>query len=147
MAFPAEGKITLRRAWDGITSAATRIKRIANEYIAMSSITRLAVLEYARTLAESLAILDSNTATAGLLAYAQNELNDATINLSAEYTAMRTQIVATQDWIVANFPKDAVGNLVVYVFDSNKKYINVALTSGQLTACKAQLNSLVVTIN
>jgi len=30
MAFPAEGKITLRRAWDGITSAATRIKRIAN---------------------------------------------------------------------------------------------------------------------
>lgn len=147
MAFPAEGKVTLRRAWEGITSQSTRIKRIANELIAASNITRKNILDYANSLTESLATLDGYVTTPGLLAYAQNELNDATINLSAEFTTMRTQIVATQDWIVANFPKDAAGNLAVYAFDANKRYTDINLTSGQLTAFKTQLNALVATIN
>lgn len=147
MAFPAEGKVTLRRAWDGVTSQATRVKRIANEYIAITNITRKQVIDYANSLAESLATLNSYVTTSGLLAYAQNELNDITINLSAEFTTMRVQIVATQDWIIANFPKDAAGNLAVYAFDVNKRYVDIDLASGQLTAFKAQLSALVATIN
>lgn len=147
MAFPASGKVTLRQAWEGILSNAIRIKRMAQELVASPSITRRTVLDFENALTDSLATLDSYTSTQGLLAYAQNELNDATINLAAEYTTMRTQIVATQDWIVANFPKDASSNLAVYSFDVDKKYIDIILTTGQLAAVKTQLNALIATIN
>lgn len=148
MAFPASGKITLRKAWDGVTNSAAIIKQTANDMVAAAAITRKKVLDYQNSLADNLAILDSYSATPGLAAYAQNELNDATINIVAEYTAMRTQIVATQDWIVANFPKDAADNLAVYSFDViNKRYTDVILTAGQLAAFKTQLGLLIATIN
>lgn len=147
MAFPAEGKVTLRRAWDGVTQNTAQIKRIANELIAMTNITRRRALDYTNLLADVLSLLDNYTAVQGLLAYAQNELNDNTINLAVEYTTMRTQIVTMQDWIVANIPKDALGNLAVYVFDANKKYVDINLTPAQLTAYKNQLTLLTATIN
>ena len=145
--FPGNGKTTLRTSWDGITERAARIKQTAASLVASASITRRAVLDYANSLADSLAVLDSYVATPGLLAYARNELNDATIDLAAEFTTMRTQLVATQDWIVANFPKDASNNLSVYAFDANKRFADVNLTAGQLSAFKTQLNLLIGTIN
>lgn len=147
MAFPASGKVTLRQAWDGVTYSAANIKRMANSHINMGAITRLQVLMVSDLLADCLIALDSYTVVQGLLAYARNELNNTTIDLATEYTIMRVQIVATQDWIVANFPKDAAGNLAVYAFNTSKKHINIDLTSEQLTAFKAQLSALVATIN
>lgn len=147
MAFPASGKVTLRTAWEGVTNSATIIKRTASDMAAAADVTRKKVLDYQNSLADNLAILDAYSATPGLLAYAQNELNNATIVLATEFTTMRTQIVATQDWIVANFPKDASNNLAVYSFDVNKRYADINLTAGQLTAFKTQLNILTATIN
>lgn len=147
MAFPASGKTTLRQAWEGVTANATRIKRMAQELVAKSEITRRGVLDYENAMTDSLVTLDGYVTTQGLLAYAQNELNDNTINLSSEFTTMRAQIVATQDWIVNNFPKDALGNLAVYAFNTNKQYVDINLTAGQLTAFKTQLNALIVTID
>lgn len=145
--FPGNGKVTLRTSWDGITEKASRVKQTASAMVAASSITRRAVLDYANSLADSLATLDAYVTTPGLLAYARNELNDATVDLAAEFTAMRTQLVATQDWMVANFPKDASNNLAVYSFDVNKRFADINLTAGQLTAFKSQLNLLIGTIN
>ena len=85
--------------------------------------------------------------TPGLLEYARNELNDQAIDLAAEFISMRTQIVATQDWIVANFPKDTANNLSVYSFDANKRFIDINLTAGQFAAFQTQLKLLIGTIN
>ena len=45
------------------------------------------------------------------------------------------------------FPKDASNNLSVYAFDANKRFTDVNLTAGQLSAFKTQLNLLIGTIN
>ena len=145
--FPGNGKITLRTSWDGVTERATRIKQTASALSSAPSITRKSVLDYANSLADSLAVLDTYVSVPGLLAYARNELNDQTIDLVAAFTAMRTQLVATQDWIVANFPRDAADNLSVYAFDANKRFTDVNLTSGQLSAFKSQLNLIIGTID
>lgn len=145
--FPGNGKITLRTSWDGITERASRIKSVASSLVSASTITRKTVLDYANSLADSLATLDAHVVTPGLLDYARKELNDANVDLAAEFATMKTQIVATQDWIVANFPKDATNNLTVYSFDATKRYADINLTAGQLTAFKNQLSLLVGTIN
>ena len=146
MAFPGSGKSSLESAWSRIKSTAGAVKDKSNQLNAAVSVARKEALDYANNLADALALFDSLTATPGLLAYARTQEDNATLDLVAEYTAMRTQIVATQDWLVTNFPKDTSNNLSVYAFDVNKRYSNVNLTAGQLTAFKAQLTALAATI-
>lgn len=146
MAFPSASKASLSTIWAAIKSTTGRMKDQANRKIQAASVTRMQVLEIADQLADSLAYLDVERTAPGLLAYAQNEENDPALNLVTEFATMRVQIVAVQDWIVANFPKDVSGNLITYTFDANKKRAEILLTAGQLTALKAQLTALVATI-
>lgn len=146
MAFPGTSKSSLATVWSGIKATTGRIKDKCSQMIAAPSLTRIVILEFGNGLADALQYLTTATATSGLLAYARNEENDPTLDLVAEYTAMRTQIIATQDWLVANFPNDGTGGLSVYTFDVNKRYANINLTAGQLTAFKNQLAALSATI-
>lgn len=147
MAFPGLGKSSLSYVWSSVKSTAGRIKDVGGQLTAATSVTRKSALDYQNFLADSLAALNTWSATPGLLAYAQNEENNPTLDLVAEYTAMKNSIVALQDWLVTNFPKDASGNLAVYSFDVNKRFADINLTAGQLTAYKSQVNTLVATIN
>lgn len=145
--FPASGVTTLAKAWNQVTSTATALKQHSVYLNNAASITRMVILNFGNTIADALERLDQYSAASGLEAYAKNELHDVTLNIAAEYTAMRTQIVALQDWIVTNFPKDTSGNLVVYYFDAGKRYVDIELTSAQLSAFKTQLKALIVLIN
>lgn len=146
MAFPSDQTIDLQTAWTGVRREAGVVKGRAAQMSAASSVTRLQALEFANQLADSLSLLDTLAATPGLAAYAQEQVNNAQLNIASEFSAMRTQIVATQDWLVANFPKAADGALAVYAFDPSKRFANVNLTAGQVSAFKAQLNALIATI-
>ena len=145
--FPASGKIPLVRAWEQVIETADTVKQQSVRLRDATRISRIEVLEYCNLLADSLQRLDQYSAVSGLVEYANNELNDPTINIVTEYATMRTQIVATQDWIVSNYPKDAIGNLVVYSFGSDKRYADVYLTTAQQEAFKARLVLLIATIN
>ena len=145
--FPGVDKTTLQTAWLGVTSTAGRIKIQAQTMAGATALTRKTILDYANLLADGLTALDSYSAVPGLLAYARNELNDTTLDLTIEFTTMRAQIVAVQDWLVANFPKDGTGKLIVYTFDGSKRFADVNLTAGELAAFKTQLNNLIGTIN
>ena len=149
MAMPSNSSNTLQMRWQRIKDTAGYIKNQCSGLNAQPSVTRRQALDLANVLADALAMLDTltvNAATNGLLAYAQAQENDPTLDIPAAYTTMRLQIVATQDWLVANFPKDASGNLAVYAFDVNKRFADIALTAGQLSAFKTQLTSLSATI-
>jgi hypothetical protein len=78
-------------------------------------------------------------------AYAKTQVNDPKLDIAAEYTTMRTQLVATQDWIVNELPGDG-GELRVYTFDVNKRFADVILTAPQLSSFKTQLNALIATV-
>lgn len=145
--FPASGVTTLATAWGQVRGTAAHIKQQSVDLNNASSVTRMTVLHYCNALADALARLDQYAAVTGLAAYAQNELNDSSLNIATEFSTMRTQIVTLQDWIVANFPKDASNNLIVYSFDSTKRFADIALTTAQLSAFKTQLNGLINTIN
>lgn len=145
--FPASGKVMLNGAWLQMIQTAAQIKSTAQSLVSAPSVSRMQALNYANSLAAALATLDSLAGTSGIAEYAQAQMNDATINIVTEYTAMRFQIVATQNWIVANFPNDGAGNLIVYTFDANKRYVDIALTTAERSAFVAVLNSLIATIN
>ena len=144
--FPASGKTTLANAWNMITGTASNVRKHATSLTLASSISRMACLDLANSLSSYLATLDTYAATPGLATYAKNELNDPAIDIAAEFMVMRVQIVATQDWIVANFPKDASNNLPVYAF-SGTMYVDVMLTAPEMAAFKTQLGALIATIN
>jgi protein involved in sex pheromone biosynthesis len=145
MAFPSDTALDLESAWANLRATAGRMKGTASAFAAAASITRRQVLDFANALADYLAQFNSYTAVPGLAAYAKTQVNDPNLDIAAEYTTMRTQLVATQDWIVNNFPA-TTGELRVYVFDGNKRFSDVILTAPQLSSFKSQLNSLIATV-
>lgn len=149
MAFPSNSTTTPARKWFDIKDITGSIKTTCVNHNAAAVIKRREVLEFANALADKLAALDALTANAttnGLLDYARAQENNPTLDLAAEFTTMRNAIVATQNWIVNNFPKSATSELQVYVFDVNKRFADINLDSTQLSAYKTQINALSVTI-
>lgn len=144
MAFPSDSSLDLDTAWASLRATAGRMKSQAVAMAAAANVTRRAALEYANALADYLAAFNLYTAVPGLAAYAQQQTGTA-IDIVAEFTAMRTQLVATQDWLVANFPATS-GELRVYSFDANKRFADINLTAPQLAAFKTQLNALAATV-
>jgi hypothetical protein len=148
MAFPSDSTTTLETKWRSVKNNTGRLKNECTRLIAKSSITRKEVLEFANALATVLANLDlltANASTNGLLAYAQEQESNASLNLVSEYTTMRNQIIAVQNWTVTNFPNTS-GELRAYVFDAQSRHVDINLDAGQLTAFKTQVSNLSATI-
>lgn len=145
MAFKAPS-LDISGVWQQVLGCVRRIKNTAAFYIAQPSLSRVQCLDYASKLAFDLAALDGYIPTPGLAAYAKAQVNDPAFDPAAEWATVRTQVVATQDWIVANFPATG-GELRVYTFDASKKPVDINLTGPQLTAFKNQLAALVATID
>jgi len=147
VAFPSSGA-TLADKWTRIQSNAARLKNRSAILVAASQITRRETLEYQNALLDIRADLETLTAGAasnGLQTYAQAQVNDPTLNIATEYTTMRNALDAVTAWLVTNFPNTS-GELRVYSFVSGR-VTDVLLTAGELTAYKAQLSSLIATIN
>lgn len=144
MAFPAPS-LDIAGTWQQIVGSIRRVKNTAAFYVSQPALTRIQVLDYAAKLAADLANLDSYTTVPGLQAYVREQVNDPTLDLAAEWAAVRAQIVATQDWMVSNFPNTS-WELRVYTFDASKKPVDINLTAPQLSAFKTQLNALIATI-
>lgn len=148
MAFPGNSVTSLAAKWQQIKDTSGRIKNECVFLNAAAAVTRKRALDFGNFLADALALLNTLTANAttnGLLEYARSQENNPTLDLTTEYTTMRTQLVATQDWLVANFP-NTTGELRVYTFDANKRYADINLTAGQLSSFKTQINALAATI-
>jgi len=148
MAMPSNSGKSLSRRWESIKDTTGRIKDKCTQFIAQN-VTRKQAIDFMNQLADELALLDVLTAngqTNGLLEYAQAQESDGGLNIINDYSTMRVQIVATQDWLIANLPRDASNNLSIYSTGPDKRYADIQLTAGQLTAFRTQLTALSATI-
>jgi len=150
MAFPSNSKFSLSYRWEAVKNVAGTLKNKCNAIAIAGTLSRKQVLDFGNYLADCVLSFDNLTANAvadGLVAYAQQQENDPGLDVVANYSAMRSAIVSAQDWLVANFPRDAANNLVVFAnFDANKRYSDIALTTQERTAFQSQVSSIAATI-
>ena len=60
---------------------------------------------------------------------------------------MATQLNATRDWIIANFPKDASGYLLYQQFDASGNVTVRQLSTASLAGLRTVLAALIATID
>jgi len=105
------------------------------------------VTRFVAMLSDSLDNLALAVAVPGLLAYAQEQLNDPTFQVVTEYTAARNEMTACRDWIVSNFPADGSGYLLYHQFGVGGR-INVRMFSpAALAGLRTQLDALLATLD
>jgi len=91
-------------------------------------------------------------ATPGLAAYAQDQENDATYDVVAEFTAMRTALVAVRDRIIndlptASAPPGVAGRIAVYSIDATGTLIADLFTPAQTASLRADLDAFIATVS
>lgn len=146
MAFPAS-TLTLEAGWSDFRALALTVKRKTTQlrdlsaagttdrvlYVKLRGILDNAVTQWAAILAE----------TSGLQAYARDQLEDQSLDLSAEYTAMRNAAIALRDWLDANIPTGAGGAVLERQIDDTP----LVFTSGQTAGFRTEADTLIATID
>lgn len=149
MAFPSgKNQLTLRQAFDVSRDKSRSIKQGAIDIRSKSlagTLTRKEVMEFPTSLAD--AIDDWNTALAlpGIGQYARDQIDDQTINLGAEFTAMVNTATGVRAWIITNFPNSG-GFLLERSFDVNGRMVLGTLTAGQTAGLRTELDLLIAAI-
>lgn len=90
--------------------------------------------------------LVSAAAMPGIGVYAQNQVNDATYDVVAEFNAMVTAIDAATAWIEGNFPKDGSGFLLAHSFGPSSIAAR-SFASASLAGLKTQLDAIIARIS
>ena len=153
MAFPSAGGTKaddLETAWRTLREVVYAVKLQSTRLRDLSAASGLAggeIVTYSRSLADAKDLLTRYTAVPGLVAYVRTQINDATIDIVAEFNTMLTQITATTAWILANFPKDGSGNLLYQQFDANGRTTFTTFTPAATTGFRTVLTALIGTIN
>lgn len=153
MAFPSDigsHQDDLAKAWAMLRSFAAAVKRDAETVRASSfagPIGSSAILGWLTRLADYRAELVRYAAVPGLAAYAQAQINNPSLDITAEWTAMRNQMDAARDWAVANFPKDGNAWLLASQFNAQGRTTDRQFSTAALAAFRTQLDSLIATID
>src|ERR1044071_9190758 len=122
VAFPASTgtrQQSLVQAFGALRAFAGSIKSRSvalNVACAAGNIGSSTLLDYAAFISDARTRMQIASSVSGLAAFAQQQINDATFDISASFTSMMTQIDATSAWFVANFPKDGNGFLLAKTF-------------------------------
>ena len=82
----------------------------------------------------------------GIGQYAKDQLDDQTIDLAAEFLAMRTQAAALRDWIFNNFPKTGAGWLV-YTYTAGGEETDLTFSTVQLADFRTEVDLFTATIS
>lgn len=150
MPFPSYlGASDLDGAWKTVREQAGVVKLAAQKLrsdTAVGSVTGTSIIDFAQQLADSRGRLAEAAAVPGIEAYARNQINDPTLDLAAEYTAMVTQINATIAWVRTNFPQDANNYLLYVKLDANGNRQLRTFDSASTAGLRTVLDSLIATI-
>lgn len=155
MAFPSNAGTRaddLSSAWQEARQIAGEIKFITMNMKAAaqgSAASGPMILDYANNLAGKKDRLAVIATVPGLAAYAQAQVNDATLNIATEFTGMANATVTLTNWMIANFPKDASGYLLAKQFntDNSGRQIDRMFTAASLAGFVTALNALLATID
>ncbi len=152
MAFPSSSgsKDSLSNVFVRVQTTASKLKSKCedlNTRAAAGNVSAFDFIALATTLADSRAIFIAARTVPGIGPFAQEQCNDPTLDIAAEFTAMMTQLDATLSSIVTGFPKDVNGYLLYTTFDANGRYVYRQLTPAQTAPIRTNLTALIAAIN
>jgi len=150
MAFPASQQ-TLDSGLAEASQIANNMKASVQRLRDQSAVGATSRSSYLSLLAQLGAAVNRWAAIAaisGMGAYAQNQYGSGTLNIGAEFTAMRNAAISLRDWIFTNFPKDAgSGAVLVTTVDTNGVQTALEFTSQQVSGFRTQADAFVATIS
>ena len=150
MAFPAN-TLTTELAFDVIRSNAIRVQNLAQALRDESAAGPTENIRYVglqATISSAVANMDAVSGTPGLEQYIRDQINDQTVDLVAEFTAMRSAMLTLRTWIFNNIPNDGTPgeyNLLVYDVDGQEPTALV-VTSAQTATFRTQADAMLATI-
>lgn len=148
MAFPAS-TLTLANALDGVRQTALRIKQQTQSLrirSAAGDVPRADFVKLQRLLNQSVVQFDQFVTVPGLAQYAQDQLGDATLDLAAEYSAMRTAALTLRDWIFNAIPRSASGAAELRTVDAEGNEVDLVVTPAQSAGFRTEADSFIATI-
>lgn len=113
--------------------------------LAAGNVTSGRILSYFQYIRAERAALVTAAATPGLTTYAQNEKQNGTLNIVAEFNTVIAAIDGTTTWISTNFPKDGSGFLLERTLAVDGP-VERTFTPATTATFRSQLDALVATI-
>ena len=147
MAFRVGG---LGRAYQKVQVEAINLRGFAvaaQAQLAAGNVSANAVINVLTRITGAIAVFDSVSAIPGLAAYAQNEENDGGYNVTAEFTAMRTEAIGTRDWILTNFPTAPSGEIIKDTLEPDGSITVKQFTPAETAGLQSALGLLIATVN
>lgn len=152
MAFPSTaGSIpqTLSVAWETARAVAGTIKlqtQSLRTQSAQGNVGASQILNHLTFLADQKVRLQAIAALPGIAAYAQEQVNDPTLNVATEFNAMVAAMDGVRDWVIANFPASG-GFLQAQSFQADGRTVDRQFSTATLATYRTQLDALIATIN
>jgi hypothetical protein len=152
MAFPSTVGTkpdTLANAWEGSRQVAGAIKTHAQTLRAQSlagPVSSSSLLGFLVAVAEAKTRLNVYSAVPGLAAYAQEQVDDPTLNIAAEFGALVDALDDIRDWGIANFPASG-GYLLAVQFTADGRTTDRQFSTAALATFRTQLDALIATID
>jgi hypothetical protein len=155
MAFPSNAGTAadnLSNAWERARQRAAFVKdraTAARTKSASGTLDGNDVIALVADLGTAKALLTQYASLPGIGAYAQEQLNDPSINIGVEFNAMIAAIDGVHSWVGTNFPKDASNWLLFIKFDA----VNIGqityrqFTAGETAGLRTALDTLIAAIN
>lgn len=148
MAWPASQQ-TKEDGLAEVNREALALKRDAQnrrDALASGDQTGQFVLGIAGRMNTAIAIFDRVSAITGVGAYAQDQFEDSGLDISAEFSAMRSAAIAVRDRIVSDLPTDASGFLSIRTLNADGTITERTFTPAQTANLRADLDALIATI-
>lgn len=111
MAFETNG---LGKAYQKAQNESIRVKAFATQArnaLIAGNVSANAVIQIMSNMKSSIELWDSVSSVPGIAQFAKDQQDDPAYDVVGEFLVMRTEAVATRDWVIANFPKSA-GNFI-----------------------------------
>jgi hypothetical protein len=153
MAFPSNTGSTqasLDLAWANARQIAGQVKATAqslNTSSAAGNIVASSVIDYCTSIAGYYAQLQTISAIPNIASYAQNQVNNPTLDVAGSFNAMMTQIQNVIAWIKANYPQDGSGFFLERSFNADGTWAPRMLTPAQTGGLRTVLGALIATID
>lgn len=152
MPFPASNgttfPLTLDVVWTRARDTASQIQATVTNLaaqIATGTVSAQALLNAQSYFVNLNNQLTSYAAVPGLAVYAQQQVNNPSLDVAAAFTAMQNALVAVGTWVVNNFPVDSSGFLQAIKFNAGQIQW-VTFTSAQVAGLSTLLTALSATI-
>lgn len=122
------------------------IQKLRDESAA-GPVARKSVLNLLGGLNEALTVMQAAASVQGIAAYATEQKGDPSLDIAAEFVAMRNAVIELRDWINANFPTDSeTGAALTHVYDQAGAWTALTFTTQEMSGFRTRADALLAVI-